>query len=115
MSIYAPYYINSLGLRDREYGPKKEGVFRILLLGDSFSVSHGLPIEESLSRQMEKTLQEIADKEGKTIKFEVVNGAVGDTPLIITGRRIIAGPHFSIPMQFFWVYLRMIMNVAKKI
>jgi SGNH hydrolase-like domain, acetyltransferase AlgX len=73
----APYLINSLGLRDREYGAKKSGVFRVLLLGDSFSVSHGLPIESSLSRQMEKSMQEAADSDGIPIKFEVINAAVG--------------------------------------
>ncbi|MGB5157631.1 MAG: hypothetical protein WBN77_09380 [Desulfobacterales bacterium] len=74
----ALYRINSLGLRDREYGPKKEGVFRVLLLGDSFSVSHGLAIEDSLSRQMERALQEVADTQvGTSVKFEVINTAVG--------------------------------------
>lgn len=71
------YQINSLGLRDREYGPKKEGIFRVLLLGDSFSVSHGLPIEDSLSRQMERALQKVADGDGKPVKFEVINAAAG--------------------------------------
>jgi len=73
----ALYQINSLGLRDREYDSKESGVFRVLLLGDSFSVSHGLPIEQSLSRQMERALQEIADREGRAVKFEVINAAVG--------------------------------------
>lgn len=73
----ALYQINSLGLRDREYGVKEEGVFRILLLGDSFSVSHGLPIEESLSRQMEEALQEVADESGHQMTFEVINAAAG--------------------------------------
>jgi hypothetical protein len=73
----ALYEINSLGLRDREYGPKKSGKFRVLLLGDSFSVSHGLPIEESLSRQMERALQSLSEQEGTSLLVEVVNGAVG--------------------------------------
>lgn len=73
----ALYRINSLGLRDREYGEKKDGVFRVLLVGDSFSVSHGLPIEESLSRQMEQALQESVDEDGLDVKIEVVNAAVG--------------------------------------
>jgi len=34
----ALYRINGLGLRDREYGPKRKSIFRVLLLGDSFSV-----------------------------------------------------------------------------
>jgi hypothetical protein len=73
----ALYQINSLGLRDREYGLKKGNIFRVILVGDSFSVSHGLPIEESLSRQMERALQKIADKENKNVEFEVINAAVG--------------------------------------
>lgn len=73
----ALYQINGLGLRDREYGMKKMGVFRVLLLGDSFSVSHGLPIEESLSRQMERGLQDLADADGRPVKFEVINAAAG--------------------------------------
>jgi hypothetical protein len=71
------YQINSNGLRDREYGTKKIGLFRVLLLGDSFSVSHGLPIEESLSRQLEHALQELADSDKINVKIEVVNTAVG--------------------------------------
>ena len=73
----ALYEINSLGLRDREYGPKTENVFRVLLLGDSFSVSHGLSIEDSLSRQLERALQKFADSDGLHVKFEVVNAAAG--------------------------------------
>ncbi|MDR2017836.1 MAG: hypothetical protein LBQ00_03015 [Syntrophobacterales bacterium] len=73
----APYQINSFGLRDREYEPKRYGVFRVLLLGDSFSASHGLAIEDSLSRQLEKALQQTADTYGKEVKFEVINAAAG--------------------------------------
>ena len=73
----ALYRINSLGLRDREYGPKQKGIFRVLLLGDSFSVSHGLPIEDSLSRQLERALQEVANIDGVPVKFEVINAAAG--------------------------------------
>ena len=73
----ALYRINSLGLRDREYGAKRQGVFRVLLLGDSFSVSHGLSIEDNLSRQLERALQETANIDGMTVIFEVINAAVG--------------------------------------
>ena len=73
----ALYRINSIGLRDREYGAKREGVFRVLLLGDSFAVSHGMAIEDSLSRQLERVLHETAEMEGRLIEFEVVNAAAG--------------------------------------
>jgi hypothetical protein len=73
----ALYKINSIGLRDREYGPKRSGVFRVLLLGDSFSVSHGIPIEDSLSRQLERSLQRTAGKDGLVVKIEVINAACG--------------------------------------
>ena len=71
------YQINSIGLRDREYGEKREGVFRVLLLGDSFAVSHGLPLEQSLSRQLERSLQRIADRDSIGVKVEVINAARG--------------------------------------
>jgi len=71
------YKINSIGLRDREYGPKTAGIFRVLLLGDSFAVSHGLQIEESLSRQLERALQEVAVSQKTPVTFEVINAAAG--------------------------------------
>lgn len=73
----ALYQINSLGIRDREYGPKKDNTFRVLLMGDSFSVSHGLPIENSLSQQMERALQALVDSESMPAKIEVINAAHG--------------------------------------
>jgi acetyltransferase AlgX (SGNH hydrolase-like protein) len=73
----ALYQINGLGLRDREYGPKRHDCFRVLLVGDSFSVSHGLSIEDSLSRQLESALQAVVDSEGMPKKIEVINAAHG--------------------------------------
>lgn len=71
------YEINGFGLRDREYGAKEVGVFTALLVGDSFSVSHGLPIDDSLSRQLERALQKEAMFSGRSIKIQVVNAAAG--------------------------------------
>lgn len=71
------YKINSLGLRDREYGSKEQGLFRVLLLGDSFAVSHGLAIEDSLSRRLEEALQTIAAVDKLPARIEVINAAVG--------------------------------------
>ena len=56
---------------------KENGVFRVLLLGDSFSVSHGLRIEDSLSKQLERALQDNVDASSKHTRIEVINAAIG--------------------------------------
>lgn len=73
----ALYQINSMGLRDREYRSKEAGVFTVLLVGDSFSVSHGLTIDDSFSRQLERALQKEVISSGKSTKVQVVNAAAG--------------------------------------
>lgn len=73
------YQINTLGLRDKEIGPKKPGVFRILVLGDSVVEGWGVQLEESWVKQLEKDLNENFG-EGK---FEVINGGVASySPLL---------------------------------
>ena len=75
-----PFNINSLGLRDREYDLDAKGVFRVLLLGDSFSVGHGLTLENSLPKQLERALQTELEKENSNdgiIRVEVINAANG--------------------------------------
>lgn len=52
-----PTIISSQGLRDRLYGPKEEGEYRILLLGDSFTMGWGLPVEHTISRMLERHLR----------------------------------------------------------
>lgn len=71
----AAYNINSDGLHDREYGEKRANDFRVLLLGDSFSVSHGLAIEDSLSRQLETSMNELMADQDTNV--QVINAAVG--------------------------------------
>jgi hypothetical protein len=65
--------INSRGLHDREhpYG-KPAGVYRILLLGDSFTAALEVPFESSFARRLEKRLNEKAPG-----RFEVINAGVG--------------------------------------
>ncbi|MFP4173583.1 MAG: hypothetical protein ACLFV4_11795 [Candidatus Hydrogenedentota bacterium] len=48
--------ISSQGLRDREYGTKEEGEFRILMLGDSFVNGTGLAWEETIPQALERYL-----------------------------------------------------------
>src|SRR5712692_10500291 len=66
------FSINALGLRDREYGtPKPAGVFRILMLGDSFTEGGGLPSAETVAKRVERALN--GDRCGT---YEVVNAGV---------------------------------------
>ena len=49
-------HINSLGLRDREIGPKKPGTFRIVAIGDSFTYGWGVELEQAWIKQLEQNL-----------------------------------------------------------
>jgi len=63
---------NSLGLRDREYAvPKPPSVFRILMLGDSFTEGGGLIAEDTIPKQLETQLNARCER-----AFEVVNAGV---------------------------------------
>jgi len=64
--------INSDGLRDREHAvPKTDGMYRILVLGDSFMEALQVPFEASFPSRLEREL-------GKTTRtpVEVVNASV---------------------------------------
>jgi lysophospholipase L1-like esterase len=70
----APFTTSSQGLRDREYAvPKPAGVFRVAVLGDSFTMPAGLAIEEAFHSILEKRLNE--GRDGNV--YEFVNFAVG--------------------------------------
>jgi hypothetical protein len=60
--------INSRGLRDKEYPyRKKEGTFRILVLGDSFTEGFQVPLEDTFCKILEYRLNETR------MQFEVIN------------------------------------------
>jgi len=65
-------HISPQGLRDRTYASKREGEYRILVLGDSFAMGWGLPIEATISRQLEARLGALVDGYDVT----VINGGV---------------------------------------
>jgi len=50
--------INSLGLRDREYGPKRPNEIRILSLGDSYAFGYGVELDEGYPKVLEGLLRE---------------------------------------------------------
>lgn len=70
-------HTNSHGLRDQEYDyEKREGVFRILVLGDSFMA--GMEVEEpdTMQAQLEALLNADPRTANSGISFEVINGGV---------------------------------------
>ena len=65
--------INSLGLRDREISrAKPPGVFRILVLGDSFVEGKQVPLQDTFAKQLERAL----DQRFPSRRWEVINGGV---------------------------------------
>jgi len=66
--------INSQGFRDYEYSKEKEtNVFRIIIIGDSFTFGYGVKLEDSYPKILEEILNHKSDK-----KFEVLNfGGLG--------------------------------------
>ncbi|HTR98218.1 MAG TPA: hypothetical protein VML00_00630, partial [Bacteroidota bacterium] len=67
------YSINSLGLRDREIGPRAPGTIRILMVGDSFTEGDGVEAEETFSKRLEAML----NPAGGPRRAEVINAGVG--------------------------------------
>jgi hypothetical protein len=66
-------HYNSLGLRDREFSSNKpENTFRILVLGDSQTLGHGIDrLEDTYPKKLEKKL----NQKSSNINFEVINVA----------------------------------------
>lgn len=68
-----PVIINSRGLRDREFEtPKGPGVFRILVLGDSFTYGSGAEAGTTYPR----LLEDLLNRDRIKTRFEVINAGV---------------------------------------
>ena len=50
------FAVNRWGVRDREYGAKQPGEWRILALGDSFNENQALPVEDIYTEVLERDL-----------------------------------------------------------
>ncbi len=69
--------ISNQGLRDREYGPKRPDEFRILVLGDSYTMGHGLTPGETYP----KVLELLLNAKNASPRITVINaGASGYSP-----------------------------------
>jgi hypothetical protein len=70
------YTINSRGYRSPEFEvAKAPGIYRILLLGDSFAINQALPDEEVHTVVLEQRLNETP---GRRCRFEVINAGYAD-------------------------------------
>jgi hypothetical protein len=67
------YVINDQGFRDRHYGKKAGSTYRILCVGDSFTLGHGVSRDEAYPKALEALLA--AHSLNKRV--EVINGAQG--------------------------------------
>jgi lysophospholipase L1-like esterase len=64
---------NSLGLRERELTPQKPpGERRVVMLGDSFTLGWGVPVEETFARRLEEMLR----ADGR--EYRVINMGTGN-------------------------------------
>ena len=72
------FKVNSLGLRDNEYSLEKpKGIFRILMLGDSFVEGYGVHSDATFSKILERKLNSNGEK------IEVINaGVTGYSPIL---------------------------------
>jgi lysophospholipase L1-like esterase len=70
--------INSHGMRDYERPLEKpKRTFRILCLGDSFTLGAEVELEQCYPKVLERLLNERAAAQGDSIRYEVLNGGVG--------------------------------------
>ena len=66
--------LNSMGFRDREFNPPKDtGIYRILVIGDSFAFGQGIPEMDRFSNIVEAELRKFGNG------FEVMNCGISGT------------------------------------
>jgi len=71
-----PFRTNALGLRDDPVTPEKDGTFRILMLGDSFTAGMAIErLEDTIPRQLQEMLREQLG----TDSIRVINGGLGNS------------------------------------
>ena len=66
------YSVNSRGFRDHEYSiDKPSDTYRIVVLGDSIIWGHGLLLEDTFAKQLERMLNEVANRKIEVLNFGV--------------------------------------------
>lgn len=93
------YVINSHGFRDHEYALEKPAdTFRIAVLGDSVIWGHGVPLDQTFAKQLQRRLNDAFDRNFQVMNFGVsgyntrkevewyrVNASRFDPDLVIVG------------------------------
>lgn len=68
--IYHPYFVNSLGFRNREFSPDKQnGVTRVCTFGGSTTFGYGVTDKQTYPYYLEEDLNRLAGRQ----KYEVIN------------------------------------------
>ncbi len=74
------YQISSQGLRDREHSVHKPAsVYRILMLGDSFTEGYGVELEQTVAKILERRLNSSVSNR----KYEVINAGIAGYSTIL--------------------------------
>ncbi|MBP0018497.1 MAG: SGNH/GDSL hydrolase family protein [Cyanobacteria bacterium SBLK] len=69
-----PFRTNSKGLRDREYQiSKSKGIFRVAVIGDSYTMATGVKIDEAYHSLLESKI----NNEKRKLDYEFINFGVG--------------------------------------
>lgn len=71
--------INSHGFRGGEYPVEKpEGVFRVMLLGDSLTLGWGVELKEIFATRLERMLSDHFAESGSGLDVQVINTGIGN-------------------------------------
>jgi hypothetical protein len=74
---FVSYRFNTLGCRGRDFSiPRPDKTKRILLLGDSYTLGVGVHEQHTVANQLERLLNNNADKDGSAKAYEVINCGV---------------------------------------
>ncbi len=93
---------NSLGLRDREFALKKtDNVFRILLVGDSFTFGQGVPLKLTLPKQLESKLNDLLTDSVEVVNFGVCGFNTFQEMMYVTRHGLALNPDMILPV---WVH-----------
>lgn len=93
-----PLSTNWSGLRyARELGPKANGTFRVVLLGDSMVAAQAARYEDGVAPQLEALLTRLATKPAGVLRFEVVPVAVSGWNLFASVRFVVHNLHVLQP------------------